>query len=234
MLEIPERKKLEFQRLLLSWWKENAQQYPWRTASDPYCILIAEILLRKTSRKQAAAVYELLLQKWPSPADLARASEAELKACLRPLGLENKRAALLVQLGKAVVHRFGGRIPDNLHDLAGLPGVGRYTANAVLCFACGQDRPIVDTNTARVIQRVFGYCSRRSRPRDDEVLWQIAERLIPRGRARDYNLALLDLAGSVCRARKPTCSACPLQEICSYYQKERVRRSTQDFPASSG
>jgi len=221
MFEIPEDRKAEFQHLLLSWWKENAQKYPWRLTSDPYRILVAEILLRKTSRGQVAAVYEALLQKWPSPADLARASEDELKAYLRPLGMENKRAKLLVELGQTVVHRFEGRIPDNPNDLTSLPGVGRYAANAVLCFGYGQDQPMVDTNVARVIQRVFGYKSPKPRPRDDKMLWQIAERLIPKGRARDYNLALLDLAGAVCRAKKPACHACPVKKVCLFWEKHK-------------
>jgi A/G-specific adenine glycosylase len=216
MLSIPEGRKAEFQRLLLSWWKDNMDEFPWRLTSDPYRILVAEILLRKTSRAQVVAVYEALLQQWPSPSDLARASEDKLRDYLRPLGMENKRAKLLVELGQAVVHRFGGRIPDNLDDLMSLPGVGRYAASAVLCLAYGQDQPMVDTNVVRVIQRVFGYESPKARPRDDRILWQIAAGLIPQGRARDYNLALIDLAGAVCQAQKPACPTCPLKEVCLY------------------
>jgi A/G-specific adenine glycosylase len=214
---VPEAKRAEFQRLLLCWWRYNMSEFPWRRTSDPYRILIAEILLRKTSRAQAAMVYESLIQRWPSPSDLARASEDELRDCLLPLGMENTRAKLLVELGQAVVDRFGGEIPDNLDNLMTIPGVGPYTAGAVLCLAYRQDQPMVDTNTARIIQRVFGYPSPKARPRDDRILWRLAADLIPKGRARDYNLALIDLAGATCRARKPACPVCPVRKVCVYW-----------------
>ncbi|MEM2058304.1 MAG: hypothetical protein QXO76_08660 [Thermoproteota archaeon] len=206
----------------MQWWESHKKDYPWRRTSDPYKILIAELLLRKTTAKQVEAVYEKFLSKYPDPVALSRASERELKDVITPLGMEHKRAVLLKKVGYEIVRRHSGRLPASREELMQIPGVGPYVANAVLCFAYGRDVPLVDTNAVRIFQRVFGFRPRRRRARDDPRLWNLATQAIPRGRARDFNLAVIDLAHLICLPRKPRCEVCTLSALCKYARERRV------------
>jgi A/G-specific adenine glycosylase len=122
--------------------------------------------------------------------------------------------------------RFQGEVPSDAEQLKGLTGVGNYIANAVLCFAYNRRAAVVDTNVIRVLARVFGLISKRSRPRTDPELWRAAAALLPRQRVKDYNWALLDLGKKLCTPRNPKCSACPLAPLCDYYRL--VASSTLD------
>jgi len=204
----------DFAAKLLEWWRDNKRDFPWRTTRDPYRVLIAEVLLRKTTVAQVVKLYEKFIEKYPNPKALAEASREQLEQLLRPLGMEHRRAELLVRLGRAVVERHGGAVPCSAEDLMKLPGVGRYAANAVLCLACGADEPMVDANAVRLLQRFFGLKTSRTRARDDPELWRFAGSLIPRGMGREFNLAVIDFAGVVCTARSPKCGACPLKDLC--------------------
>ncbi len=207
-----------FVKLLLEWWEENKRDFPWRHTEDPYEILIAEMLLRKTTARQVEKIYNDFLAKYPDPRTLAEADVNELKDILRPLGMEHKRAELFRKFGSVVKRIYNGEIPCKLQDLLKLPGVGMYAANAVLSFAHSKDAPLLDTNFIRVIQRIFGIKSEKSRARDDGKLWEFAQKLIPPGMSKTFNLAVLDFAALVCRAKKPKCDVCPMKNICNYYK----------------
>lgn len=160
-----------FAQKLLKWWESNKEEFPWRKSTDPYKVLIAEILLRKTTSQQVLKVYEVFLEKYPNVITLAQASLADLKGILRPLGMEHKRSDLLLKLACTIKNTYGGIIPYSLNELLKLPGVGRYVASGVLCLAHKEDVPMVDTNAIRVIQRVFGFRSTRARAKDDPEVW---------------------------------------------------------------
>ena len=211
--------KNRFCNILLEWWEKNKRDFPWRRTSDPYAVLIAELLLRKTTAKQVEKVYEAFLMRYPNSELLSTATEAEVEEFLRPLGMEHRRAKLLVELGKILVERYKGRVPNNIEDLLQLPGVGAYTANAVLCFAYGKNAVIVDTNAVRVFQRVFGFRSKRRRPKDDPALWEFARSTAPPDRVKEFNFAIIDFAYSICIAKKPRCHLCPADSICEYVKK---------------
>jgi A/G-specific adenine glycosylase len=132
---------------------------------------------------------------------------------LHPLGLAH-RSLRLPALGRSLVNDHQGQVPSSFSALAALPGVGRYTANAVLTVAYRQRRPLLDPNVIRLIERVFDRRSDRSRARDDSELWAFVESLLPERGAREFNLALVDLGATVCRPRRPRCSECPLAERC--------------------
>ena len=210
-------RKSRFAEILLDWWKANKRDFPWRRKKDPYSILIAEMLLRKTTAGQVEKVYIKFLSLYPDPISLASADENELKELLKPLGMENRRAELLKRFGLHIKEKYSGRIPTKLDQLLELPGVGMYAANAVLSLCCSKDVPLLDTNFIRVIHRVFGIASEKSRARCDRKLWEFAEKLIPPGNSKDFNLAVLDFAALVCKARNPKCSECPVKAICQYY-----------------
>ena len=198
---------------LIRWSKGNFRSFPWRRTEDPYAILLAEVLLRKTAARSVPPVYSDLLRKCPTPQTLADSSVGQLKRVLAPLGLSNQRAAQMVALGAALVSHGG--VPPDAGRLATLPGVGPYTAGAVTCFAFGKPSPMVDTNIARVISRVFAITPSRFEARRCPEIWRAARALTTRSRApRTLNWAILDLAAAVCRPRSPLCARCPLGDIC--------------------
>lgn len=202
------------QRSLLTWHRTNARHFPWRLRrGEPFAILLAEILLRKTTAKQVAAVYPDFIATYSAPSLLAGARITKLRALLKPLGLSG-RASLLKALGAALVANHGGLVPTLREDLLKLPGVGPYAANATLCFGFGQSVPIVDSNILRILSRVFGWTSSHPRPHLDKAVWDLASGLIPTGRAALYNEALLDLGALVCTHRDPACYKCPLGPTC--------------------
>ena len=208
--------KEEIAERLLEWWQYSRRRFPWRETVNPYEILVAELLLRKTTAKQVEMLYKKFLSRYPSPKALSEASEKELAESIRSLGMEHRRAILLRQIGKEIVDKYSGRVPISGEELVTLPGVGHYVANAILCLAGGKDVPLVDTNAIRVFQRVSGFESRKRRPRDDSMLWSSIQHMIPPRKGKDFNLALIDLAHIVCIPKNPHCSACPLNRLCRY------------------
>jgi A/G-specific adenine glycosylase len=115
------------------------------------------------------------------------------------------------------VARYGGRLPDSAERLRALPGVGRYTAGAVLSFAYGRDAAVLDTNVRRVLTRVFLGPRRARRIRGDKAFWDLAEALVPPGRGYDFNQALMDFGATWCTPRKPRCARCPMSAFCASY-----------------
>jgi len=212
----PLRYKNEFAHRLLKWWGSHKNDFPWRKTEDPYKVLVAEFLLRKTTSKQVLTVYELFIRRYPNVVALAQASLDDLKSILKPLGMEHKRSSLLLELASKIKNEYGGAVPATMNELLKLPGVGRYIASGVLCLAYGKDEPMVDTNAIRVIERVFGYKSARARAKDDSELWNFMKRLMPPDKAKDFNLAVIDFAHQVCLPKKPKCETCVLNIICDY------------------
>ena len=216
-----EKEKINiFVERLLLWWQQCKQKFPWRGETDPYKILIAEFLLRKTTAKQVASVYGEFLSFFPNPKSLAEASLEKLEMVLRPLGIYKVRARLLKRLGEVLVERFSGQVPREPSDLLLLPGISKYIANAVLCFAYGEKVPLVDTNIVRIFQRVFALKSRKKRARNDPYFWKFAQKILPEKNVKSFNLALIDFAHKICRAKKPLCSTCIMQDICSSPEKK--------------
>lgn len=167
-------------------------------------MLVSETMLVQTQASRVAQRFPLLLERFPSPASCAAAPLGELLRVWSGLGY-NRRAAWLHEAARRIVDDHGGRVPERLEDLLALPGVGAYTARAVLAFAHGKDVGVVDTNIGRVLARAVG--GRRLSPGDAQAL---ADALVVRGRARDWNLALMDLGSLVCGPGRPDCGACPL------------------------
>lgn len=204
---------MDFANALVRWYRSNARSFPWREEwrRSPYCVLVAEILLKRTRAENAVLTYGYLVDCYPDAAALAGAKLPKLEAFLRPIGLHRTRARELKRIAEALVERHGGEVPRSFDELIALPGVGRYVANAVLCFGFEIPVPIVDVNVRRVLGRYFGLAEGV----DDGAYWAVASRLLAPGDAAEFNWALLDLGALVCAARGPKCEGCPLAKGCS-------------------
>lgn len=208
------RKERVIVEILIDWRRKNRRTFPWREAKDPYVVLVAEFFLQRTPANRVAALLPKFIAEFPSPEKLAHANINHLKEVYGCLGLK-KRMSWLVESMKIICQSYGGRIPNTLEDLLSLPGVGEYTASAVLCFGYGCDIPIVDANVVRVLTRIFGLPE--TNRTGTATLKKIARGLIPIGHAIDYNESILDFAALVCKKR-PLHDKCPLTSSCDYYQ----------------
>lgn len=211
-------RRRSFQRRVLAWYAANGRDLPWRKTRDPYAILVSEVLSHQTQIARVLPVYRQVLDRYPTVETMARAPLAEVKAITDPLGYKI-RGQWLHRAALRVADRLGGVFPANLEELRQLPGVGRYTAGAVMSFAHNRDAPVLDTNVARLLRRHFGIrTSARARTRE---LWDLAAAVIPKGKGYLINQALMDLGALICRARSPRCSDCPLRRSCDFRRKER-------------
>lgn len=202
-----------FRSALITWGRRNQRYFPWRQTRDPYRILVAEVMLHRTQAPQVVPVYERFVVRYPDVDSLAGATNEELQDVLASLGLR-WRIDLMHEMAVQMVDQYGGRVPRSRSHLLSLAGVSQYIAGAVRCFAWGMPEPLLDTNTVRVMGRLFGLAvkdsSRRSR-----TFGQLAEALVDPRRPRLYNYALLDLAGGPCSAKpKPGCGHCPVRGYC--------------------
>ena len=209
----------KMQKSMLNWAKNNLKNYSWRGVSDPYKILISEILLHKTDSKKVEKVYPKFIDKFPTIYHLYHAEPEEIDNLIKDIGLFY-RGQRSKKIAEQIVTKFTGNIPTSKEDLMSLYGVGEYISNAVLCFAFKKRVPIVDTNVIRVYERVFNVKSLKSRPHTDKKMWDFAEKMLPKENYVEYNYALLDFASEVCRAKNPLCEICPIKSIC-VYRKER-------------
>ena len=192
---------------LLAWGRERLRDLPWRAVRDRWSILVAEVMLQQTQVTRVVERWPRFLGRYPTPTVCAKASVGEVIAEWSGLGY-NRRAVYLHRAAATVVDRHGGQVPGNLADLLDLPGIGPYTARAVLAFADEADVGIVDTNVARVLARWSG---RELSPREVQ---ERADASVPAGSGWAWNQTVLDLGATVCRARNPTCDDCPLSDGC--------------------
>lgn len=213
-----DNKVSEFQKFILEYWdKHGRKSLPWRQTNDPWKILIAEILLRKTTSAQAVDVYNKITQL--TPVEIAQKRTEEIEEWLKPIGIYKYRANQIRTIADKISNDGVGVLKEE--EINKLPGVGKYACNAVLCFAYNKPKPTLDTNMIRVIERVFGVKSYRSRPREDKELWKYAETLVNREKCREFNWGVLDFAREVCKARNPKCIKCLLSEICNYQTEKK-------------
>ncbi len=184
--------------------------WPWRATRDPWAVLVSEVMLQQTQAPRVVGPYGRFLGRFPTPTACAEASPAEVLRCWAGLGY-NRRALALQRAAARIVGEHGGEVPCSLAALEQLPGVGAYTARAVLCFAFGQPVGVVDTNVRRVLQRAW--LGRALPPR---ALQAEADRLVPPERSWAYHQALMDLGARTCTSRRPRCGTCPLAGLCRW------------------
>ena len=199
------------QRGLLAWTVDARRDLPWRETRDPWAVLVSELMLQQTQVNRVVPKYEAFLERFPTVANCAAARVGDVITLWAGLGY-NRRAVNLHRAACLVVRDHDGRFPDDLVGLMALPGVGPYTARAVLAFAYDRDVGVVDTNAARVLARTTG---RTLRAAEAQAL---ADDAVPPGQGWAWNQAMLDLGATVCRARMPACEVCPVRRGCAWFQ----------------
>jgi A/G-specific adenine glycosylase len=174
-------------------------------------------MLQQTQVDRVIPKYHEFLRRYPTLRHLAAARAGEVRRLWYPLGY-NARPFRLHAIARETLARYGGRLPDTDTDLRSLPGIGRYTAGAILSFAYGRDVPVLDTNVRRVLARVFLGPRRAARVRGERAYWDLAGALVPRGRGYDFNQALMDFGATWCTPRRPECPRCPMKTFCAAYR----------------
>jgi A/G-specific adenine glycosylase len=214
----PPASRRRFRRALLSWYGKHGRALPWRTTSDPYHILVSEMMLQQTQVDRVLPKYHEWLEKYPSLSALAAAPDEDVADTWRPLGY-NVRPRRLHAIARESVQRYGGSLPSDEATLLSFKGIGAYTAGAIRSFAFGQRAAIVDTNVARVLFRVFVGRGDAKAHAMRKHLWTVSEALVPYKHVFDFNQALMDLGATVCVARKPKCAVCPMSRMCRSYRR---------------
>ncbi|HET9219585.1 MAG TPA: A/G-specific adenine glycosylase [Terriglobia bacterium] len=197
---------------LIGWFVENHRSLPWRASYDPYHVWISEVMLQQTQVETVVPYFERWMAVLPNVTALAAADEQGVLSLWAGLGYYS-RARNLMEAARILVRDHGGRVPADYEALRLLPGIGQYTAGAIMSIAFNRTYPVVDGNVRRVLSRIYGW--------EDDVskrLWEAAEKLVQRAEPRAINQAMMELGATVCSFRSPRCLVCPVQEECAAYK----------------
>ncbi len=205
-----------FSSQLLRWYRQHKRELPWRNNSNPYQIWLSEIMLQQTQVRTVLPYYKKFLQKYPTLEDLARAGEDEVLSTWSGLGYYN-RARNLLRTAQIVCQKYNGEFPREYKQVVALPGIGRYTAGAILSMAYNQVLPIVDGNVKRVLTRYLKIEKELDGP-STEGLWSLLGKIVQdpyvSRNINDFNQALMEIGALVCKPRHPKCLLCPLAQSC--------------------
>lgn len=194
---------------LLRWGSSELRDLPWRRASDPWHVLVSEVMLQQTSVARVLPKFERFVETFPTPHALATTPLGDALVLWQGLGYP-RRCRNLRDAAIVITSDHGGVVPNDLDVLLSLPGIGAYTARAVLAFAYRHDVAVVDVNVSRVFSRVCG------EPMKAKALQNMADSLVPLGLSWEWNQVLMELGGRVCTARSPRCDECPIKKWCVY------------------
>lgn len=212
---------------LLDWGDRELRDLPWRRTRDPWAVLVSEVMAQQTGVDRVIGYYHRFLSRFPDATACARATTAEVVRLWAGLGY-NRRAVNLHHCATEVVDRHDGDLPADLDALLALPGIGPYTARAVLAFAFEQPVGVVDTNVGRVLARWSG---RSLRPAEAQAM---ADGMVPAGRSWTWNQAIMELGATVCRRRQPDCDRCPVDVECGWRAVELALPDPADGSAGVG
>ena len=207
-------------RRLVAWYDAHARDLPWRRCSDPYAVWLSEIMLQQTQVQTVKAYFERFVRALPTIEALAQADEHEVLRLWEGLGYY-RRARQLHRAAKLIVAEHGGQFPRDPEVVRRLPGIGRYTAGAILSIAFDARQPILEANTVRLFARLLAYDGDPRSAAGQRLLWAMAECLLPRRDVGRLNQALMELGSEICTARGPRCEACPLALLCRANQQGR-------------
>ena len=202
-----------FQSAPLRWYRRNGRDLPWRRTRDPYAILVSEFMLQQTQVAAVIPYYKEWLKRFPNFAALAAAPERDVLHAWQGLGYYS-RARHLHSAARQISRDHKGRCPQTIDQILALPGVGRYTAHAVLTFAYDQPVGLAETNIVRLLARLFDITVPVDSSAGRNLIWNHASRLVPNDRAGAFNSALMDLGATVCLSGAPHCGICPVQKFC--------------------
>ncbi len=219
---------LAIREALLGWFDTAARDLPWRKEYDPYHVWISEIMLQQTQMERGVIYFQHWLARFPDISAVAEADEQDILKQWEGLGYY-ARARNLQKAARIMVERHQARVPENPDDLLALPGIGPYTASAVASIAYNLDIAVVDANVERVLARLFDIDGPVKKAATKKRIHDLATRLLPAGKARLFNQALMDLGGLVCTSKMPLCDDCPVAGCCAALHAGRV----QDRPVMS-
>ena len=200
-------------RLLVAWFEEHQRKLPWRGTRNLYRIWVSEIMLQQTQVNAVIPYYQRFLASFPTVTDLAAATEELVLRHWEGLGYY-RRARQLHAAARKVVAEFGGEFPRTYDEVRSLPGIGRYTAGAILSLGLDQRLPILEANTIRLLSRLTAFRGETQSTKGQAFLWNVAEKILPPKDIGKFNQALMELGSLVCTPRQPACAACPLAALC--------------------
>lgn len=207
-------------RLLIDWYRSHGRSFPWRSTTDPFRVLMAVFMLQRTGVSQVMNVYDRFIQRYPDLTSIVESGVEELSSTLRPLGRVD-RWPVLKELAETLVDEYRGCVPHDLASLDALPGIGQYSARAVLCLAYGEPRIMLDPNSYRLLSRACGISTGKARPHTDLGLVERLDAIVPLDDPRAFNLALLDIGSTICRSKKPLHESCPLRAVCRFWAESK-------------
>ena len=210
---MPHAHAADIAQALVDWFTTHGRDYPWRRTTDPWAILVSEIMLQQTTIPTVLGRYEEWMAQFPTPTHLAAATEQEALRSWEGLGYY-RRVRALKSAAQAITEQFGGRFPESESDIRSLPGIGDYTVGAVLSFAYNKPAPLVDANVSRVFSRLFNNFTPIDSPAGRKLHWQWAAEMVHPTNPRSYNSALMELGQTICTGNEPKCLTCPIRSWC--------------------
>lgn len=202
-----------FVNQLISWYRHQKRDLPWRHTVDPYKIWLSEIILQQTRVNQGMPYYFSFIEQYPTVHDLAKASESEVLRLWQGLGYYS-RARNLRACAIMVSEIFNGRFPETFEELLKLKGIGRYTAAAISSMAFNQPNAVVDGNVYRVLSRIFGMEDDIANSRSTRIFEEKANSLITEENPGEFNQAIMDFGAIQCKPKNPSCAICPMNDFC--------------------
>ena len=201
------------QKKLLAWYEKEKREMPWRKNLNPYRILVSEFMLQQTQVKTVIPYFERWMKSFPTLQKLARAKESTVLKHWEGLGYYS-RARNLKKTAQIILKDYSGKVPDSMDEILKLPGVGRYTAGAILSIAFGQRVPVLDGNVKRVLSRIFLLNENGGNRQSENVLWETMHSLLPKTGSGNFNQAFMELGATICLPKNPLCLTCPLKHSC--------------------
>ena len=226
---------MEIQRSLLNWYRRNARVFPWRVRDvDPYVVVVSEIMLQQTQTQRVTEALPRFLEQFPTVHALAQATNAQMIRQWKGMGY-NSRALRLRDAARMIVLRHDGVVPSDVDALRELPGIGPYASASIATFAYNKRVPVLDVN----VRRVYSRWMRRQRTtidvESDNVLTLFAMNVIPARSASRWHHAVMDMGATICTARKPLCTSCPMADLCpSAHVLEQAQRAKRAEPMFRG
>lgn len=221
--------KRSLQKKLLDWYRKERREMPWRHNRNPYRILVSEFMLQQTQVKTVIPYFERWMKSFPTIQKLALARESSVLKHWEGLGYYS-RARNLKKAAQIILNNHRGKVPDSMKEIMKLPGVGRYTAGAVLSIAFGQKVPVLDGNVKRVLSRLFLLDENGKTRKSESILWEVMDNLLPDSEAGNFNQACMELGATICLPKNPHCLHCPLKQKC---EAQKVKQQNS-YPPKQG
>ena len=211
----------KLQHDILAWFQKEARDLPWRRTYTPYHVWISEIMLQQTQMDRVIDYFNRWMARFPDIASIVAADEEEVLKLWEGLGYYT-RARNIIRSARIITTEYGGELPAEFDKLLQLPGIGKYTAGAIMSIAFNKEYPLVDANIERIFARLYNLDKQVKEKTTQAFIWRTARELLVPGRARDFNQAIMELGALVCLAKNPRCRICPIRIACKAFNLNLV------------